>query len=51
MFQMLQGISRSEQAALLPSHHHQHHHHHLGPGGVWPPNSVHDDLSHKGKFY
>uniref|UniRef100_A0A8D8RZP8 Paired box protein Pax-6 n=1 Tax=Cacopsylla melanoneura TaxID=428564 RepID=A0A8D8RZP8_9HEMI len=49
---MLQGISRPEQAALLPHHHHQHHHHHhLGHSTPWPPNSAHDDLAHKGLSY
>lgn len=54
---MLQGITRSEQAGLLPHHHHHHHHHHhqsltahhgIGTGSAWPPNH-HDDLAHKGK--
>lgn len=55
---MLQGITRTEQAGLLPHHHHHHHHHHHQPlsnhhgistGSAWPPNH-HDDLAHKGKF-
>lgn len=55
---MLQGITRTEQAGLLPHHHHHHHHHHhqplsnhhgIGTGSAWPPNH-HDDLAHKGKF-
>lgn len=54
---MLQGITRTEQAGLLPHHHHHHHHHHhqslsahhgIGTGSAWPPNH-HDDLAHKGK--
>uniref|UniRef100_A0A2S2PL38 Paired box protein Pax-6 n=1 Tax=Schizaphis graminum TaxID=13262 RepID=A0A2S2PL38_SCHGA len=53
---MLQGITRTEQAGLLPHHHHHHHHHHhqsltahhgIGTGSAWPPNH-HDDLAHKG---
>lgn len=55
---MLQGITRTEQAGLLPHHHHHHHHHHhqslaahhgIGTGSPWPPNH-HDDLAHKGTY-